>query len=1064
VVYASNDSTASINVAHATYTASGSSWSWDNTGTAISLGSFNGGFMLGSIVWTGTYLIVAMRANSTNYGVIVSYTTTKAGNSGWTALAILDGGNLGSHCYPLLRHDDVNGCTIAVYSLHNDTLYARVLPDSSSPAIANWSAATNLTGATAINVGSAILSAAIDTANKRIHVVYANALVSTNPYYVTVTYTTTTLGTPSTPLSLDSGAAAALQPAIALDSQATPKVYIFWATGVQGAASDVEYVTLVSPYTSASGVTNLTGNTANDNAFPHVVVNDALSGYVPLLYQRSASSPYALEFDNTITLASTYTGAATITGQGDITAAGSISGIGGGIIPGHGKISGAGIQIIAGAATIRGHGNFEAIMYLPGTGIGDLAVSTRSQTWANSTNGAGSGTETDVIYTDGSGGGWSMGLIPTYGGMPISSWYEVDGNAFSNNQHTLATTLSGGGIHLHEQIANGTFGGSEDFPFTMTELGPTGTGYRRYYQCSFGPDEDGFNWVGYACIYPGDPGLIAYRFDMVNPSASPVSMASSDAIEIALIGSLQQVDATWQTANGGYGTLAGTDQTPWPSGLTTIDPDYAYMVPAAGSGIAIGWVTAKQKAVSAYSAPVWSSAQVQYLQNATRLKLKVQASVASNTWPASVTQTVYLLRAMRRNLVAADARAIAADYIAPGTPSAATGTFIAFSYDEISYVYAAAAGSLLTTTLDLTPTHVTARYKPRFKITNWTGGFPIIKFNGAQLVAGQDFRYYNDSANTTLYVQLYFDVVATGAITGQRNNGSMVVVPGVLSGAVTIHGQGKLVASGAVTWNKAATLHGQGAMTAHETLVNIASAPFQSHGKLLATGATSYPRAATLHGQGKLLVTGVSLINYAPAIMIGQGRVLATAIAGLFRSATVVGQGRITATVFLTYNRTATLIGHGSLSVIGVSTWNRAATLHGQAGLVVSGVQVLAGAATFKSQGRVIAVNTLAQRGQVTFKAQARVTATQSLVNVASVTLPGHGALHATDVVLYLRIAHLPGRGFLVVGAVAHQTASVVFPGLGRPQATAPIASYIVSIIQTDSAPVVVIISDLEGS
>lgn len=406
-----------------------------------------------------------------------------------------------------------------------------------------------------------------------------------------------------------------------------------------------------------------------------------------------------------------------------------------------------------------------------GTSIGGLTVTTKSQSWSGGPTGS-PGTETDVTYTDGSNSGWSVGIIPTYGGATISPWYEVDGGVTSANQTSLTTSIPDGKVHLLEQALNGVFDGSEGHPYTLSEQGPaTGTSFRRYYSGSYGPDANGFNWTVSTCIYPGDPGFIAYRFDITNPNGTAIQLAPNDSLEFAIIGGLQQADTTWSPANGGYGTLAGGDTVGWPSGLTVVDPDYMYIVPAVGSGLSIGVATIKQKAISAYSPP-WANPQIQYLQNTSRLKVKLQGDLGS--FPANTTATFYLLSVLRRQLTATDVRAMTADYQHPGTP---TGPFTSFSYDERAFVFAS-AGTTVTTTLDLAAAAL--RFKPILKLTGWTNAAaPLLTWGGTALVAGTDYRSTYDAGAQTLYLQLYFDVIPTGGTptARQRANAALVISP-----------------------------------------------------------------------------------------------------------------------------------------------------------------------------------------------------------------------------------------------------------------------------------------------
>ena len=416
-----------------------------------------------------------------------------------------------------------------------------------------------------------------------------------------------------------------------------------------------------------------------------------------------------------------------------------------------------------------------------GTGIASLSVSTQLQSWSGGPTGS-PGNETDITSLDGTQSGFRVGMIPGYGAATITSFYEVDGGVVSPNQTSLTTSIPDGHVHLLEQSPGGNFDGSEGHPYTLNENAPAGTSFRRSYTGSYGPDTNGLNWAVTTVIYPGDPGFIAYRFDMINPGGTAIALASSDSLEFALIGGLQQNDTTWTPTNGGYGTLAGGNTVGWPASLTVVDADYVYITPSAASNHTLGVATIKQKKASTYTLP-WGNVQLQYLQNTSRLKVKLQGDVAL-TVPANSTQTFYLLNVFRRNLVAADIRAMASDYQNPGTPS---GPFTAFSYDERAFVFASSANVVITT-LDLAA--ATLRYKPIIKLTGWTSSAaPLVEWAGVALVAGTDYQWVYDSANQALYVQLYFDVIPAGntPMAGQKANAQLTVSPpqAILAGTLT---------------------------------------------------------------------------------------------------------------------------------------------------------------------------------------------------------------------------------------------------------------------------------------
>jgi len=441
---------------------------------------------------------------------------------------------------------------------------------------------------------------------------------------------------------------------------------------------------------------------------------------------------------------------------------------------------------------------------MPGTGIGDLVRSTGTQTANKSGNGYGSGTpgditgtEYDYAYTDASGSGWAVGANPWYGGMPVSAQYQLDPmlnttlpqrTSQTGNLHSLLTTQSGGTVHWEEAVG-GVYQSSELLTFANTgnfsELAPVNTPFRAYLKCVGDMrDSNGFSWQSTVCIYPGDPGLMVFRFDQTNNTGSTISPTESD---IQLIASLvgdngANPTGAWNPANAFYGTIGAAPTLGWPpaGAVQSGTLDYTGVTPdAAVSALSLGIGAA----VSAYPTALgWPANGFVMNENGASATIPTRIKFGFSYGPgtawnitAGQTNTYYVLRVLRRNLTSADMAAIAADWKYPGTsPTVTVGSFTQWNTDERAYEFAASANAL-TATLDLSQTHVTVRYKPIIKVSGWTGGAPALSWGGSALTSGVDYRYYNDTATSTLYLQLYFDIVTSGATTGQRNNAALSV-------------------------------------------------------------------------------------------------------------------------------------------------------------------------------------------------------------------------------------------------------------------------------------------------
>lgn len=452
----------------------------------------------------------------------------------------------------------------------------------------------------------------------------------------------------------------------------------------------------------------------------------------------------------------------------------------------------------------------------PGTGIGDITRTTGTQTANKSGTGYGvgdiSGTEHDYAYTASDGSGWAIGANPWYGGMPASAWYQLDPTlnttlpqrtSLTGNLMSLLTTQSGGIVHWEEDSSGGfqaselpTFANAGNF----IELAPTNTPFRAYVKAiGDAADANGISWTAWMCVYPGDPGFVVFRFDQHNGTGAAISVDESD---IELIASLltdtgANPTGAWNAANGFIGTIGGSVTNGWPAESVHQAGtfDYLGITPDVSSGLTLGTgaaVIADPSVAFGWSNGGYEAHITAASGNPGRIKIGFYSDVTS-AWniPAGQTNTFYVLRVFRRNLTSGDMAAMAADFKFPGTPTTTAGTFTSFSVDERAYVFAASgagASSALSATLDLSPAHVTARYKPILKVTGWTGGEPALMWGGSPLVNGVDYRHYHDTSTNTLYVQLYYDVVASGAGVGQRNNAALSVSPawvGTSAGAST---------------------------------------------------------------------------------------------------------------------------------------------------------------------------------------------------------------------------------------------------------------------------------------
>jgi len=447
-----------------------------------------------------------------------------------------------------------------------------------------------------------------------------------------------------------------------------------------------------------------------------------------------------------------------------------------------------------------------------GTGPATMqADGSKTVSWTSPSSG--SDTEKQLTSANASGDGWALGENSTYGGMPFSSLYEKTAGAIVNSsmnsvnsgsQITMATSVPDGHLHVLCNASHGFIGTEDITNFTVNEQAPVQTGLRRYISVS-GTDANTITWTITACIYPGDPGFIFWKINLANNSGSGISTVtagSTDNLEICSpagmlsnsgSGSNQgpwKNDAT-HAFYGTVSTLAITGPVPDGSSSNTPgEPDLFGLIPLAGmagrTDQRLGLVVTK---FTKWADNGLSGASFASLSNTSRIKLKWGAAIG--TIANGTSWDFYLMEALRCNLSTADMLAIAADYLQPGAPQVVTGTLTTFNYpnhpafpfnlDEGCYVLSA-TNNAINTTLDLSAVvQPNVRYKPRFKITGLSGltqtdGSELkVSWGGMALNSGTDYNIYVDTTHQIAYLHLQFDVVASGAGTGQKNNAALAV-------------------------------------------------------------------------------------------------------------------------------------------------------------------------------------------------------------------------------------------------------------------------------------------------
>jgi len=408
---------------------------------------------------------------------------------------------------------------------------------------------------------------------------------------------------------------------------------------------------------------------------------------------------------------------------------------------------------------------------------GGLTTSTQIQSGV--TNGPPNDqTETDYTYIDQSGNGWRVGTIPGYGGANIAMWYEVDACSVGPTQSSLDTTSPDDLAHDYTQSLSGNFVGSENSPYTQVALPPSIPAFRAAMQAtvpSTGVDANGFVHTVTTYVYPGNPGFIVDRFDITNPSSSPILLSPTQPIQFWTISGLEQANSTWAAADGGYGTVGGSAVQGLPTAATPGSPDYFYIVPSSGSGVSDGVAAVLATQLSTLSL---GNLQIQTMVNGNRLKVGVfgdnAVAGADYSFPAGTTITFYLLQAISRNLTAAQAESIAADYLNPDSPSMTTGAFDGFNREQGLYTFTASAN-----TVTFTPTFsstVPERWLDIYAIDGYTSSsMPAVSIGGVALTLGVQYLAAVDTVDHVAYVKLMEPLVPGTPGAGQIQSGSITI-------------------------------------------------------------------------------------------------------------------------------------------------------------------------------------------------------------------------------------------------------------------------------------------------
>jgi len=212
-----------------------------------------------------------------------------------------------------------------------------------------------------------------------------------------------------------------------------------------------------------------------------------------------------------------------------------------------------------------------------------------------------------------------------------------------------------------------------------------------------------------------------------------------------------------------------------PTAATPGSPDYFYIVPSSGSGVSDGVADVLATQLSTLSL---GNLQIQTMVNGNRLKVGVfgdnAVAGADYSFPAGTTITFYLLQAISRNLTAAQAESIAADYLNPDSPSMTTGAFDGFNREQGLYTFTASAN-----TVTFTPTFsstVPERWLDIYAIDGYTSSsMPAVSIGGVALTLGVQYLAAVDTVDHVAYVKLMEPLVPGTPGAGQIQSGSITI-------------------------------------------------------------------------------------------------------------------------------------------------------------------------------------------------------------------------------------------------------------------------------------------------
>jgi hypothetical protein len=262
----------------------------------------------------------------------------------------------------------------------------------------------------------------------------------------------------------------------------------------------------------------------------------------------------------------------------------------------------------------------------------------------------------------------------------------------------------------------------------------------------------------------------------------------------------------------------------------------------------------------------------------------------------------------------------------------------------------------------------------------------------------------------------YIQCVGVG-INGASAPTSASSGPAIVSGAVSLTGQGNMSGTGAVIASGSASLTGQGKMSGTGTRIVSGTASLAGQGAVSGTGTRVVLSATSLTGKGDLSSNGVRVVSGFGSLT-GKGDIFGTGTTIISGAASIAGKGDLSGNGIRVTQGAAALTGRGTLSGIGTRVVSGVGVLMGQgtisaAGEVIAGSSVIAGNAALIGSGNLTGSGHSIISGNASLVAQGAITGAGTRVVLGTGVFNGTGSIFSAGYRIISGSASLTGLGAL---------------------------------------------------